>query len=85
MPSLNLKQINRLKKQAAIGSIVLAVTLIAIKSLGVFYSCSLSVFSSMVDSPAHKPLLDNGDKQSKTQRDNMPFGLMLSGTEMCFC
>ena len=50
MPSLNLKQINRLKKQAAIGSIVLAVTLITIKSLGVFYSGSLSVFSSMVDS-----------------------------------
>lgn len=43
-------QINRLKKIAATGSISLAIILCIIKSVGVFYTGSLAVLSSMVDS-----------------------------------
>lgn len=50
MQPLNTEQINRLKKQASICSVLLAIILIIIKSIGVIYSGSLSVLSSMVDS-----------------------------------
>ena len=50
--SLSEQQSNRLKKQATIASISLAVTLIIIKTVGVILSGSLSVFSSMIDSMA---------------------------------
>lgn len=43
---------NRLKKLAAAGSISLAVLLTLIKSVGVFYTGSLAVLSSMIDSLA---------------------------------
>lgn len=52
MPSLTAEQTNRLKKRAAAASIGLAATLIIIKTAGVFYTASLSVLSSMVDSLA---------------------------------
>lgn len=52
MPNLSEQQSNRLKKQAAAASILLAVTLIIIKTIGVFMSGSLSVLSSMIDSMA---------------------------------
>ncbi len=50
MQPLNNDQINRLKKQASVCSVILAVVLIIIKSIGVICSGSLSVLSSMVDS-----------------------------------
>ena len=52
MPNLSEQQSNRLKKQAAAASILLAITLIIIKTIGVFMSGSLSVLSSMIDSMA---------------------------------
>ena len=47
---LTQEQANKLKKIAAAGSISLAVSLCLIKGLGVFYTDSLAVLSSMVDS-----------------------------------
>lgn len=52
MSLLTETQINRLKKRAAACSICLAVTLIVIKTIGVLYTGSLSVLSSMIDSLA---------------------------------
>lgn len=52
MPAKNLEQNNRLKKFAAIGSVSLAISLILIKTAGVFYTGSLAVLSSMIDSLA---------------------------------
>lgn len=52
MSSLTIEQANRLKKRAAAGSIALAVTLTVIKTLGVMFTGSLSVLSSMIDSLA---------------------------------
>ena len=43
-------QANKLKKAAATGSILLALTLCILKGFGVFYTGSLAVLSSMVDS-----------------------------------
>lgn len=52
MPSLPMEQQNKLKKAAAIGSVSLAVLLTLIKTVGVFYTGSLAVLSSMIDSLA---------------------------------
>lgn len=52
MSSLTAEQSNRLKRLAALGSVSLAVTLTVIKTIGVFYTGSLSVLSSMIDSLA---------------------------------
>ena len=52
MSSLTAEQSNRLKRLAAMGSVSLAVTLTVIKTIGVFYTGSLSVLSSMIDSLA---------------------------------
>lgn len=52
MPSLPMEQQNKLKKAAAIGSVSLAVLLTLIKTIGVFYTGSLAVLSSMIDSLA---------------------------------
>lgn len=52
MSSLTSEQANRLKKLAAAGSICLAVTLTVIKTVGVLFSGSLAVLSSMIDSLA---------------------------------
>lgn len=50
MSSLTNEQSNRLKKAAAGASVCLAIALSLIKTLGVFYTGSLSVLSSMIDS-----------------------------------
>ncbi len=47
---LTQQQANRLKKLAAVGSILLALALCLLKSVAVFYTGSLAVLSSMVDS-----------------------------------
>ncbi len=47
---LTQQQVNRLKKLAAAGSISLALALCLLKSVAVFYTGSLAVLSSMVDS-----------------------------------
>lgn len=47
-----MEQQNKLKKAAAIGSVSLAVLLTLIKTIGVFYTGSLAVLSSMIDSLA---------------------------------
>lgn len=52
MSSLSPEQAARLKKLAAGGSVCLAVTLTVIKTLGVLFTGSLSVLSSMIDSLA---------------------------------
>lgn len=52
MPSLTTEQQNKLKKAAAFGSVSLAVFLTLIKTTGVFYTGSLAVLSSMIDSLA---------------------------------
>lgn len=50
MLSADTAQQNKLKKRAATASVTLAATLIFLKSLGVFYTGSLAVLSSMIDS-----------------------------------
>lgn len=52
MSSLPTEQQNKLKKAAAAGSVCLAVFLTLIKTAGVFYTGSLAVLSSMIDSLA---------------------------------
>ncbi len=47
---LTTEQANRLKKAAAGSSILLAISLCILKSLGVYYTDSLAVLSSMIDS-----------------------------------
>ncbi|MBQ7285394.1 MAG: cation diffusion facilitator family transporter [Alphaproteobacteria bacterium] len=50
MSLLPTEQQNKLKKTAAISSICLAILLTIIKTIGVFYTGSLAVLSSMIDS-----------------------------------
>ena len=52
MSSPDITRQNKLKKAAASASIALAGTLIVLKSLGVFYTGSLAVLSSVIDSLA---------------------------------
>lgn len=47
---LNQNKVNKLKKAAAISSILLAILLCVLKTVAVFYTGSLAVLSSMVDS-----------------------------------
>ena len=48
--SLSLRRQNNLKKIAAVASVSIAVILLIVKTLGVLYTGSLTVFSSLIDS-----------------------------------
>ena len=48
--NLSLKHQNNLKKTAAVASVSVALILLVVKTLGVLYTGSLTVFSSLIDS-----------------------------------